>query len=142
MTRALIVLAICTMTGIPDAAVAEQWVPVAKAGFETVFIDMESGEHADGHVRYRDKVVYRDGRQIGVYGIAATDEPGRRVSFTEMHRHYDLDCVNREIVTLSVSYYDSDGTLVSRMADRFTPIRIAPGSLADVTADLMCPVLP
>jgi hypothetical protein len=141
MTRAFL-LAVCTAVGIPQLAHAEDWVEIGRTGLETVFLDMDSGEFAGERVTFRDKIVLRSPREIGVYGIAATDEPGRRVAYTEMQRHYELDCATLELVTLSVSYHDANGTLVSRMAERSPPRHFAPGSLADLAAERMCSVLP
>ena len=142
MTRAFLLLAVGTAAGIPQLALAEEWLEIGRTGFETVFVDMDSGEFAGELVRYRDKVVLHSPREIGVYGIAAADEPGRRVPYVEVQRHYELDCATLEVATLSVSYHDANGTLVSRMADRSAPRKFAPGSLADRAAELMCSVLP
>jgi hypothetical protein len=147
MTRLSLVLTAIGGTVIPQAAVAEQWVQVGETTLVRMFVDTDSAERSDARVRYRDKIVYKGTHQIGLYGMSTRDEPGRRVTFKEMHVYHDMDCANRTSRTLSVRYFGVDGELVSHMTERLmtersTEERIAPRSLSDLGTRLLCPAVP
>ena len=137
-----IALAAIALSAMATEALAENWLEVSRtAESALISVDKDSGEVSGTHVKFWDRTVYPTARLIGVYQgtpMAAENIKGV-VHFVEMRAYHDIDCRQRKYSTAAVNYHDAAGTAVSKVVQYPAPTAIAPNSLPDLEAKLMCP---
>ena len=119
---------------------AESWIEIDRSPHTTVYVDKDSGESSNGHVKYWEKHVLDAPHPIGVYNSQAPTGPNLKgvTKFVEMRYYIDVDCKARTATSTLQKFYDADGKVVSTVTAVVGPKPMGPNSIALAGAKVMC----
>jgi hypothetical protein len=112
---------------LPLAAQATDWVKIGgSSNGVTAYYDRDNATYKEAQVDAWDRVTYPVAQTLA------------GVSVSEMHSHYDIDCLQRTVSTLGVELYGADGALVKTLTPNPADVPINPQSPAGAIAKLYC----